>query len=39
MSALAMAKGNDIKAWRAAGEFSVAFREALLRRSGHCQFR
>lgn len=36
MAALATAKGSDISAWRAAGEFGAAFRLALLKRSAHC---
>jgi len=36
MATLATAKGKDIKAWRAAGEFGAAFREALLKRSARC---
>jgi CBS domain-containing protein len=33
MAALATAKGSDFSAWRAAGEFGAAFRQALLKRS------
>jgi signal-transduction protein with cAMP-binding, CBS, and nucleotidyltransferase domain len=36
MAALVTAKGSDINAWRAAGEFGAAFRQALLERSAHC---
>jgi len=36
MAALATAKGSDINAWRAAGEFGSAFRQVLLKRSAHC---
>lgn len=36
MAILATAKGSDIRAWRAAGEFGTAFRKALLERSAHC---
>ena len=36
MAVLATSKGSDISAWRAAGEFGAAFRQALLKRSAHC---
>ncbi|MGD0586461.1 MAG: putative nucleotidyltransferase substrate binding domain-containing protein [Oryzomonas sp.] len=37
MAVLATAKGSDISAWRAAGEFGAAFRQALLKRSALCR--
>jgi|GEM_PF-536679 len=37
MTVLVTAKGGDITAWRAAGEFGATFRHALLERSAHCR--
>ena len=36
MATLASAKGNDINAWRAAGEFGAAFRQELLKQCVLC---
>lgn len=37
MAVLVTAKGSDIDAWRTAGEFGVAFRQALLEKGAHCR--